>query len=102
MKKDLLDFMAEACHYAQDHTTDWEHADPNHQNDWVYLFECTSHMIACFIAQNTVNGGEGVESCFILDELIKRPNPKSVKDWKAFLKKYVEDYGGFKEIKVDK
>lgn len=66
--KDFTKVLAEMCYYAQEHI-----GDPHAWNqDLEYrknLLQCTSYVVACFLAQNTVYGSDGVESNVILDEL---------------------------------
>jgi hypothetical protein len=91
----LIDYMAKSCYYAQAHTQDWEWADPSHQNDWDYLFQCTSYQIACFLAQNTMLGNAGVESSVILEELCNR-ELKTEKEWQILISNLVSEHGGLK------
>lgn len=92
----LLDYLAKSCYYAQEHCHDpdaWsmEHAERN------TMFQCVSHQVACFIAQNTVLGNDGVDSTIILDELIDtKPPMKSEDHWKKIISQIADDYGGWK------
>lgn len=88
----LIKFMAQACHYAQDHIDDpraWEKHERPH------LLQCTGHMIACFLAQNTVDGGEGVDSNIIDKELEAHPM-KTELEWERIMRKLIGDLGGLK------
>jgi len=103
MKKEnqLLGFMAKACHYAQGHIGDpsaWATRDSIREQ---YLV-CVSYQMACFLAQNTVNGENGVESDIVLGKLIDAKLQdglmvKSVEEWEKILNKLVRDLGGWKK-----
>jgi len=95
----LLDFMANACYYAQSHCGDpeaWEGVDRD------YLLQCTSYQMACFLAQNTVEGCNGVEWEIVMDDLGDDTLDedgmmcKSVDEWKKILGGLVEELGGWK------
>ena len=84
--------MAQACHFAQEHVDD---ADAWRDNSrWGY-FTCVDYQVACFLAQNTVDGGNGVEVNIIIDKLVERPM-KSESEWKKILQKEVDELGGWK------
>lgn len=97
----LLDFMAKACCYAQDHVGDPD-AWPTDSLSREDLLKCTSYQIACFLTQNTVNGGQGVEWSVIIEELISTEKDeygmmvKSINQWKNILQKVVDELGGWK------
>jgi hypothetical protein len=97
----LLDFMAKMCHYAQEHCGDpqvWS-MEPH---DREQTLQCTSYQVACFLAQNTVNGSGGVESDVILSELTQNVLDKngmmcqSIGEWKSILQSIVDELGGWK------
>lgn len=93
--------MAKACHYAQSHIDDKE-VWANTEADREYLLQCTSFQMACFFAQNTVdgengeNGENGVEWEIVIKELVKRPM-KSEKQWEKILNKIAKELGGWKD-----
>ena len=96
MKKSLIDFMAEACHYAQEHVGDKDSWSMSQEDREIY-FNCVSYQMACFLAQNTVRGDEGVEWEFILDDLVERNPPvKSIVAWKKILNNLAKKLGGWK------
>lgn len=91
-KPSLIRFMALACYYAQGHINpDWYDEDADRQ----LMLECTSHQMACFLAQNTVLGGDGVETEVVLEQLLDPP-VREVEEWEGILAGLVEDLGGFK------
>lgn len=101
--ENLLKFMAKSCYYAQDHCGDpqaWD--NPGQRTDRKYLLQCVSYQIACFLAQNTVDGTNGIESDIILEELADKTlddNGMMIKDWEdweVLISKLVEDLGGWK------
>lgn len=98
----LLNFMAEACHYAQEHCGDPQ-AWPKNMQEREQLLQCTSYQMACFLAQNTFDGGNGVEWDVVLKDLIAcKTNKhgmmvKSIAEWKRILRKLVKELGGWKK-----
>jgi len=101
MKEELVDFMAKSCHYAQEHCGDPQ-AWPVKLQDREYLLQCVSYQMACFLAQNTVSGGGGVECDVILKELSSTEKNKygfmikSIGEWKKLLNKIAKELGGWK------
>ena len=102
MKKheQLLDFMAKACHYAQEHVgcpDAWSKTGAEREQ----LLQCTSFQMACFLAQNTVDGRNGVEWEIVIAPLISSKldkngmMAKSVEQWKKILNKIVIELGGW-------
>ena len=65
----LLQFMAKACHYAQAHIDDAE-AWSSSASDREMFLQCVSYQMACFLSQNTLFGGDGVEGDVVLSALI--------------------------------
>lgn len=91
----LLSFMAKACHYAQEHIDD-EEAWPIGEVEREDYLQCVSYQMACFLAQNTVFGYNGVESDVVLKELAERPM-KSESQWTTILEGIVLRLGGWKQ-----
>jgi hypothetical protein len=89
----LLTFMAKSCHYAQDHIRCPDAWDQTKIFRGSKL-ECVSYQIACFLAQNTVEGHYGVEFDIILDQLIEPL--KSEEEWENILSDIVSEMGGWK------
>jgi hypothetical protein len=84
--------LAEICYYAQQHVSDpqaWDHSKEHLEQ----LFQCTSYTIACFIAQNTVEGDGGVDWDIVQEELCTMP-AKSLKQWEQIIKKKLKAFGG--------
>jgi hypothetical protein len=93
-KTGLIGFLAKSCHYAQEHIDDsetWGDIDRE------LRLECTSFQVACFLAQNTRRGSDGVEWGVVIDDLVARPM-KSEKQWRGVLEALVADLGGIKEV----
>jgi hypothetical protein len=97
---ELLDFMAKACHYAQEHC-----GDPDawgEDGGRVGLLQCTSYQMACFLSQNTVKGSHGVGWDVIIEELTDKALDKndllckSVGEWKTILQDIADELGGWK------
>lgn len=91
----LIDFMAKSCYYAQEHIDDLDAWD-KHERDT--NLTCVSYQMACFLAQNTREGREGVDCNIILEELIEHPL-KEEKEWKKILNEIADDFGGWKKIR---
>lgn len=109
----LLQFMAEACYFAQEHISDpqaWGDpmAAPSIKNNRANALQCTSMQMACFLALNTKYGNGGVEWDVLLDELTdpklnkQGMMQKSIAQWKKIILKVVKSLGGWKEEKKAK
>lgn len=89
---DLGHILACACHVAQEHVSDpqaW-----NHSNLETYM-TCVDYQVACFLAQNTINGYHGVECGVVMEELCSMP-PWSIEQWEEIIDRRAKDYGGWK------
>jgi hypothetical protein len=86
--------MAQACHYAQSHIDDRE-AWENTQSNREHLLQCTSFQMACFFAQNTNDGHEGVDWDFLMPELRAWPM-KSEYQWLKIINDRAIELGGWK------
>lgn len=93
---DLRRYMAQACHYAQEHINDLA-AWPSDASDREYLLQCTSYQMACFLAQNTVYGSEGVDWDIVIKELVKHPG-KLTEEWEAIIESVAQSMGGWKKV----
>lgn len=88
----LVDMMAKACYYAQEHIDDPD-AWPIDKDFRANKLECVSFQMACFLSQNT-KGHEGVEWDVILEELIEHPMKKE-SEWKKILNQKAKELGGW-------
>ena len=105
-KNQLVEFMAKACYYAQENCGDPETWSTNIEDREEY-FQCVSYQIACFLAQNTVEGHGGVDWDIILPCLVEVniningdrsiTMVKSIKEWKKILNKLAKELGGWKK-----
>lgn len=69
--------------------------------------QCTSYTIACFLAQNTVNGDEGVNCDVILNDLVNVPKASifnsggfrmhSKQEWMIIINDIAGALGGWKD-----
>ncbi len=98
----LLDFMAQACHFAQDHIG-CPDAWPGDPNDRENMLQVVSYQMACFLSQNTLYGDTGVEWDIVIDELVDNTQnddgimAKSVDEWKKILNDLaMNEFGGWK------
>jgi len=69
-REDLIDICAQICLFAQSHSHDEEAWGPRNSDDLWYMMQHTSYTVACFISQNTPEGGEGVEWEIVQEELV--------------------------------
>lgn len=89
----LVTMMAKACHYAQGHIEDRD-AWPSDKDARIYLLQCTSYQMACFFAQNTLEGESGVDWDVIITFLVSKM--KSEKEWERILNKIAGELGGWR------
>jgi len=87
----FVDTLARICYYAQDNIRDAYNDD---EADYGHMLECTSYTVACFLAQHTKHGKNGVTGDVVFDLLYD--SLKSLKVWRASIKKLVKDFGGLK------
>ena len=90
----LLDFMAKACSYAQEHIHEW---DISYESREEYL-QCVSYQMACFLAQNTKDGSGGVEWEVFIEELTALPM-KNEEQWRVIINKEANALGGWTQRK---
>jgi hypothetical protein len=79
--------------YSQEHIDDsdaWS-TDPTYREN---LLQCTSFQVACFLAQNTVDGSDGVEWDIVLQELVEHPM-KPVEEWERIINDKAVLFGGW-------
>lgn len=88
--KRLITFIANICVYAQDHFSSFEGSEAEKE----FAMEATSHTVACFLAHNTVDGDEGVETGIIINKLVQKK--KNVDYWEKVIQKLIKDFGGLK------
>lgn len=86
--------LARMCYYAQEHIDDKEVWDTSKDARRKRL-ECVSYAVACFLAENTVTGPEGVEHDVVLRKLVKHPK-KSLSKWLEIINKAAAVLGGWK------
>lgn len=91
----LIDFLAQACYYAQEHIDDadaWGIDKVNREN----LLQCTSFQVACFLFQNTVYGNQGVGWDVVIAQLVEHP-AKTIEQWKIIIAELAKQCGGWKK-----
>jgi hypothetical protein len=102
MKVDLLQMLARICYHAQETLCDPE-LNSTDICDRGHAFLATSYVIACFLAEYTVDGHYGVETEIVLDYLVDTTESTngliltSIDKWKDIITNIVNSYGGFKE-----
>ena len=94
--KTLINYLAQSCHYAQEHIGDFS-VWSKELADREKRLGCTSYQVACFISQNTIDGHLGVDWHIILDELIETtPAVKTVEQWETIIADKASLFGGWK------
>ena len=89
----LISMVASMCSYAQEH---WAEAFKCATTQWKEdCMAATSFAVACFLAQNTVQGNIGVEWEVVLVELIGQP--KTEAQWRKIIGTLVREHGGLKK-----
>jgi hypothetical protein len=89
----LVDFLAKACAYARQHIDDAD-AWPDDPDFREKSLQCVSFQVACFLAQNTSEGDEGVDCDVVLALLIEHP-AKPEKTWRTIINGLAFDLGGW-------
>jgi hypothetical protein len=89
----LLDYLARSCAYAQEHIDDLD-AWPASASRRLELLQCTSFQVACFLAQTTQQGEDGVFWDVVIDQLVEHP-AKSEAEWTAIIDGIANSYGGW-------
>jgi hypothetical protein len=67
--KQLIEVLVKICVYAQDHSGDISAWGPRNSDYLHEAMEHTSYVVACFLAQNTRGGNDGVSFDIVLDKL---------------------------------
>lgn len=95
----LVDLLAYNCYTAQQHIDDADAWDTNgsYREE---LLQCTSYQTACWLAQNTIEGEDGVGWDVVLEPLVEHPM-KSLDQWRGIIQLEVEQLGGFGGGKSD-
>lgn len=94
----LTSYLARSCYYAQEHIDDadaWDTSPDYREN----LLQCVSFQVACFLAQNTVEGCDGVDWNVVIPELREHPM-KSLEAWNKIIEDHAVALGGWKPAKV--
>ena len=100
MSMKLQEMIAKACHYAQEHVG-CPDAWPTDESERECLLEVTSFQVACFLAQNTVYGHEGVGWEIVIAELTdptvnkQGMMVKSETEWLTIINGLAKEFGGW-------
>jgi len=89
----VVNFMAKACSYAQEHIDDKD-AWPTEPSEREAYLQCVSYQMACFFAQNTRHGGEGVDWDVVIGPLTEHPM-KTEAGWERILEEIAKELGGW-------
>jgi hypothetical protein len=68
-RDELIELCADICYYAQEHSNDEECWGPRGTSELHDRMEHTSFVIACFLAQNTKHGNDGVGWEIVVEDL---------------------------------
>lgn len=68
-QQQLVNVLVQICVYAQDHSGDTSAWGPRNSPYLIEAMGHTSHVVSCFLAQNTIHGDEGVSSDVVLEKL---------------------------------
>ena len=90
----LVEMMAKACHYAQEHIGDSD-AWPQDEESRERYLTCVSYQMSCFLAQNTKLGKGGVECDIVLADLVE-PIKSEIR-WGAIINRIAKQLGGWKD-----
>lgn len=90
----LVDICAEMCFFAQSHSADQEAWGPRKSAKLDNWMQHTSFVVACWLAQNTVLGSDGVEWEVVQDDLCGEV--KDLDTWKQIITNLVDEFGGCK------
>lgn len=88
-KDEFVNMLASICYNAQEYSRDWDYPCHDHLiYDMQVSFCHVSHVVACFLAQSTIEGQNGVESNIVLDALIYKPY--NLTEWCDYFKSLVD------------
>lgn len=87
----LTVFLAKMCYYAQDHLFPFSESS---ETDRETMLQCTSYQVACFLAQNTRNGTDGVEWDIVLGALVEAEQTEDW--WTLTIERLANSFGGWK------
>jgi hypothetical protein len=90
----LIDICAEMCFFAQSHSADEEAWGPRKSAKLDNWMQHTSFVVACWIAQNTVLGSDGVDWEVVQNDLCGEV--KDLDTWKQIITNLVDEFGGCK------
>lgn len=89
-KSSLVDICSKICYYAQEHSSCEEAWGIRNSPDLWNWMQHTSYTVACFIAQNTEYGVDGVDWDIVQRELV---GPVlTLEQWEQVIKEKVEIY----------
>ena len=88
-EEQLIDIITKICTYAQSHISNRRYWGKDKVE---YIMQAPSIIVACFLAQHTVDGDGGVEWDIIWKPLCGRTKRENT--WRKIVKKLVKDFGG--------
>lgn len=92
-EESLVNTIAVICQLAQDHVRDSWNSYGELVGSIDAMMEPTSYMVACLLAQNTVDGEGGVDWDVVHNKLVYEPLKKE--QWQFIAKKIIKKFGGF-------
>lgn len=92
-KDQLINVCSRICYYAQDHSKDTESWGKRNTKKLAKQLHHTSYTVACFIAQNTKYGKDGVEFDILLKQLVG--NVLTFKEWKKIITELIKHFNTY-------
>ena len=90
VRDDLIRIVAEVCKYGTNHFDDeWRRED---NDSFCVAMEAVSMAVACFLAQNTKSGSDGVEWEIVYEDLIKSSWSDPMEKWTSIATKLVDKF----------
>lgn len=87
---DLLTLLTDIAVFAQNHSGDEEAWGPRNSENLRHGLEHVSYVVACFLAQNTVDGAGGVDFDVVLDKLVGPVLDKA--GWMTVMSELIDSY----------
>lgn len=89
-RSQLIRIIAEVCKYGSDHFDDeWRKED---NSSFRVAMEAVSMAVACFLAQNTRSGSDGVEWEIVYEELVNSSWSDPMEKWIVIATELVDEF----------
>lgn len=94
----LVDIIAKVMSYGANHYDDEWRASNDGDNSFKIAMEAVSMCVACWLAQNTIFGSDGVEWEIVYNDLIESKWDDPIKKFEAIAEDRINLFGGVKPI----